>query len=342
MSAYRNRLVAVPLAALMVALATPAFGAPPVASSSTAACSTAATASEGDVAVDEVSVSGLQAAGRLAPADDPDGQTTTPVYDLQSLKVAVQKAGSLNQDQFTPASWSALLTALQQALVILADTGTPAQADIQSACTALRAAISNLETTGGLPHVGLRQPSTPTGPQVATYGEREIVDVTVSQSVVALMVGDTLRLAGAAYDVTCTPYDVKWKSSKKSVATVSAKGLVTAKKAGKATITAYTPEGKKAKVAVRVYSKRPAKAKVTSIVLEGYPGDGRLLMGRSLWLTARPKPASAIGARAVYKSTKPQVATVEPSGRVLAVGSGSTTIKVTAGGVTQSIRVVVP
>lgn len=57
---------------------------------------------------------------------------------------------------------------------------------------------------------------------------------------------------------------VKWKSSKKKVATVSSAGKVKAKKAGKATITA-TANGKKYKYKVKVY-KKTEKNRVTQII----------------------------------------------------------------------------
>ena len=68
---------------------------------------------------------------------------------------------------------------------------------------------------------------------------------------VKLPLGDTLTLTPAL-----TPSDAattfSWKSSKKSVAAVSG-GVVTAKKAGTATITVTTANKKKASVRIRVY-----------------------------------------------------------------------------------------
>lgn len=72
----------------------------------------------------------------------------------------------------------------------------------------------------------------------------------INKKKVTLKVGQTLQLK-----VTGTKGKVKWKSSKKSVATVSSKGRVKAKKKGSATITAKV--GKK-KYTCKVTVKKPA------------------------------------------------------------------------------------
>lgn len=72
----------------------------------------------------------------------------------------------------------------------------------------------------------------------------------INKKKVTLKVGQTLQLK-----VTGTKGKVKWKSSKKSVATVSSKGRVKAKKKGSATITAKI--GKK-KYTCKVTVKKPA------------------------------------------------------------------------------------
>ena len=72
----------------------------------------------------------------------------------------------------------------------------------------------------------------------------------INKKKATLKVGQTLQLK-----VTGTKGKVKWKSSKKSVATVSSKGRVKAKKKGSATITAKV--GKK-KYTCKVTVKKPS------------------------------------------------------------------------------------
>lgn len=90
-------------------------------------------------------------------------------------------------------------------------------------------------------------------------------------SIGAIVIKDTLKLSDTSITITAgqkktlkvtnTEETVKWSSNKKSVATVSSKGVVTAKKAGTATITATVGDKKatcKVKVQKNVYSAKRA------------------------------------------------------------------------------------
>ena len=80
--------------------------------------------------------------------------------------------------------------------------------------------------------------------------------VTLSQKNITVTAGNTYKL-----DVTVAPYNapqsVKWLSSNKSVATVDSRGVVTAKKAGTALITAVAENGKASVCRVTV-NKKPS------------------------------------------------------------------------------------
>ena len=80
--------------------------------------------------------------------------------------------------------------------------------------------------------------------------------VTVSKSAVTITAGNTYKLG-----VTVAPFNasqsVKWKSSNPNVASVDSRGVVVAKKAGTATITATAENGKKAVCKVTV-NKKPS------------------------------------------------------------------------------------
>lgn len=84
--------------------------------------------------------------------------------------------------------------------------------------------------------------------------------VKISKKSVTLTVGSSLTLK-----ITGTKKKVKWKSSKKSVATVSSKGKLKAKKAGKAVITA-TVGKKKLKCKVTVKNKTSDAQQVVALV----------------------------------------------------------------------------
>ena len=87
----------------------------------------------------------------------------------------------------------------------------------------------------------------------------EAEKVTVSKSAVTITAGNTYKLG-----VTVAPFNasqsVKWKSSNPNVASVDSRGVVVAKKAGTATITATAENGKKAVCKVTV-NKKPSALK---------------------------------------------------------------------------------
>lgn len=133
----------------------------------------------------------------------------------------------------------------------------------------------------------------------------EAKTVKINKTKATIYVGDTLNLkvSGAK--------GIKWSTSKKSVATVSNKGKVTAKKAGKANIIAKV--GKK-KYTCKVTVKNPSlnKTKVT------------LNKGESTVLTLNGSKAKS------WSSNKTSVATVNSSGKVTATGIGTAKITVKA------------
>lgn len=87
-------------------------------------------------------------------------------------------------------------------------------------------------------------------------GKKDTVKVTVTKDAIkmkkisipskeSLFEGDTVKLEVEVTPVNTTNQKVKWTSSNEEVATVSSKGVVTGKKAGKATITVTAQDGTK-------------------------------------------------------------------------------------------------
>lgn len=105
----------------------------------------------------------------------------------------------------------------------------------------------------------------------------------------------------------------KWNSSKKNIATVSNKGVVTPKKRGKTTITA-TIGKKNYKFIITV--KQPVK----SITMNKYGMD--LGVDESEKLIVKVYPGSADNKKLIWKSSDPNVAKVSSNGTVTATGNG--------------------
>ncbi len=137
-----------------------------------------------------------------------------------------------------------------------------------------------------------------------------------------------VKLTPANAETTLT-----WTSSDKSIATVSAKGLVKGVKKGSATITVTTRNGKTASIKVKVVAPVPTKV----IINQGK--SATLYMGSTLKLTTKLAPAKA-ESKLTWSSSKPAVATVSSKGVVTPKKAGKTKITVkTANGKKASITV---
>ena len=91
--------------------------------------------------------------------------------------------------------------------------------------------------------------------------EEEEPEYKISDEAIWMNAGKTRKLK-----VSNASGNVKWSSSNKKVAKVSSKGVVTAKKAGKATITAKCPAlGKSVKCKVRVFTQSSVKKKLLKL-----------------------------------------------------------------------------
>ena len=115
---------------------------------------------------------------------------------------------------------------------------------------------------------------------------------------------------------------VTYKSSNKKVATVNAKGKITAKKKGKAVITVISKANKKKTVKIKVTVGTP----VTKVKLNKTKAN--LNVGKSLTLKATVTPKKASSKAVVWKSSNKKVATVTSKGVVKAKKAG--TVKITA------------
>lgn len=162
--------------------------------------------------------------------------------------------------------------------------------------------------------------------------ETEVTKVTVNKKKLQLGVKETFKLTAKTAPAG-TSEKVTFSSSKKSVATVSANGKITAKKPGKAVITATSANGKKAACTVTV-KKAPKKisVKVQAKTLK---------RGKSFKIKA-VLPKNAASNKLTYKSSRPKVASVSKEGKVTAKKKGTATITVkTFNGKKATVKVTV-
>ena len=136
--------------------------------------------------------------------------------------------------------------------------------------------------------------------------------VALDQTELTMTVGDTAQLsAGKASKVS-------WESSDSGVATVIG-GLVSAKAAGTATITASLENGEQAACTVTVTDKL-----INVITLD--VKSTRVEVGKTIQLTASFAPADATDKRITWESGDDTIASVDENGYVTGVAEGVTNI----------------
>ena len=169
-----------------------------------------------------------------------------------------------------------------------------------------------------------------------------VASVTVSPASPSVLIGQTVQLTATPRDANGNPLagrTITWSSDNTTVATVSTSGLVTAKVAGSATITA-TSEGQSGSASVTVTTVPVASVTVS-------PASASVPVGQTVQLTATPRDANGnpLTGRAIsWSSNNTTVATVSTSGLVTAKVAGSATITATSEGKSgaSSITVTAP
>ena len=155
--------------------------------------------------------------------------------------------------------------------------------------------------------------------------------VTLNKSETSIAVGNTEQLTATVKPSNATDKTVTWKSSNTSIATVDSKGIVTAKAAGTVKITATATNGTSATtddVAVTcTITVTSNKINVRSMSIDSeitlYENSGRSILPMI-------DPYNATDQTIIWKSSNPNVATVDAHGNISAVSAGTTTITATA------------
>lgn len=191
----------------------------------------------------------------------------------------------------------------------------------------------NLVVSLGPNPTGTTAPTTT--PSTTTPSTVAVTGVSLNSSSVALTVGDTRTLTATVSPYNATNRTVNWTSSNTSVATVYG-GVITARAAGTATITATTADGNK--TASCTVSVSAATVAVTSVTMSRTSTS--LNAGESVSLVATVAPSNATDKTVSWTSSNTSVATVS-GGTVYAKAAGTATITATAGGKSATCTVTV-
>ncbi len=154
-----------------------------------------------------------------------------------------------------------------------------------------------------------------------------VVSISVSAASFNMNATSITLYKGQSYQLNASAAGVKWSSKKKAIATVNTSGLVTAKKAGKTTITAKA-NGETVKCTVTVKSPMIKLNKKSATIA----------VGKKLQLKATVGGASN---KPKWKSSNTKYASVNKSGVITAKKTGKVTISATANGKTAKCTLTV-
>ena len=157
-----------------------------------------------------------------------------------------------------------------------------------------------------------------------TVTEIPVTSITLSKTSVDLIVGKSTSISATVLPVDAANKEVTWTSSNSSIASIEDK-IITAHKAGTATITATTSNGLKATCTVTVTSNEVA---VTGVTLS--ESFFILNEGESKTVVATITPSNATNKHLTWTSSEPTIASVDQNGKVTALKVGKSTITATA------------
>ena len=184
------------------------------------------------------------------------------------------------------------------------------------------------------------------GSEDPTPSTVSVTGISVNPTSKELTVGETLSIQATVTPSNATNKNVTWASSNTNVATVSSSGVVTAKAEGAATITAKTNDGNytaTSVITVKKAEEQPTESdvKVTGVALD--KTTGTVKVGGKLQLTATVAPSNATNKNVTWSSSDTSIATVNTSGLVTGVKTGTAqiTVKTVDGSKTAAATIVV-
>ena len=156
---------------------------------------------------------------------------------------------------------------------------------------------------------------------VAAKKYKQVKKLTAKAAATTLGIGKTTKVTATFTPKVPSNKNTIFKSSAPAVASVSATGVVTAKKAGKASITVTSCANAKAKATVTIMV-RPSPSKVDISA-----SATALTVGDEAQVAAAVRPNGVRDARVTYSSSDASVLEVDGGGKVIAKAPGTATVK---------------
>ena len=168
-----------------------------------------------------------------------------------------------------------------------------------------------VSSDGGKNGTETTQPAKPT--------VRKVSKITITGSSKKIAYGKKVSLKAKISPSNASNQSVTWKSSNKKYATVSSKGVVTTKKAGRGktvTITAYAKDGSGKKATYKIQIMKGIVKKIS------ISGKKSVKAGKSFKLKAKVTASKGANKKIKWTSSNSKYATVSASGKVIAKKAG--------------------
>ena len=162
-----------------------------------------------------------------------------------------------------------------------------------------------------------------------------VTSILVAQTTVYIKNGSTATLRAVPITSDGSTAKLTWASSDKSIVTVDSSGKIKAVKAGRATITASTTNGKSVNILVIVGGKAPS-----SVAIKNASTVRNMKVGNVARMTFTIKPTDAQGVLA-FKSSSTSIVSVNTIGQLSAIKKGNATITVTLGNRKATLKITV-
>lgn len=249
-------------------------------------------------------------------------ERTAPVIKVTQIQLSQTRA-SLNEGKVLQLTATVLPTdATNQSLTWSSSVEGVATVDSTGKVTAIKAGTTVITATAkddsGISASCTVQVTVPTV---------KVTGITLNKTTASVVKGKTVALTATVTPDTATDKTIKWTTSNKNVATVSTDGVVTAKAAGTAIITATAADDSGVKATCKITVTNPV-VKVTKVTLNKTTAS--VVKGKTLTLTATVTPTNATNKNVTWKSSNTKIATVDGNGKVTAVAAGTATITCTA------------
>lgn len=249
--------------------------------------------------------------------------TATKTGWIDAVRVVpVEVKGAINLD-VSPATVSLMVGGEQNLTVSVSPSGTTVN------FSSGNSAVATVDGTGKITAAGIGNTSVTVTASKPGYFDatrsvpvevKGLIDLTVSPLSVSMETGEQRQLT-----VSVNPSDanLSYGSGNPAVVTVDTAGKITAVGLGDTSVTVTASKAGY----VNAQKSVPVHVGLAQVMLSVSPANASLVMGQQQQLTVTVNPADA---NVTYATDSPAVATVDASGKITAVGQGSTNITVNA------------